>query len=218
MDPAEDQGQTWNLVSDLASRFRFAVHLSIHLPAEQVGADLKALFQRYGAPLFLKRDNGSNLVNAAVDAVLAEFGVIPLNSPRYYPRYNSAIEYGQRELKAWLVQLAAWPLSLQASVTTAQTWINVRARRCLDGRSAQDVFLQGNRVFQAEYPLERRPVVKSWIEHGTHTILNSMQKGGRRAHDAAWRQAAEMWLLERDFLEVLQPKKCYPIFDAHGLK
>lgn len=75
--PAEDQGQTWNLVSDLASRFRFAVHLSIHLPAEQVGVDLKALFQRYGAPLFLKRDNGSNLVNAAVDAVLAEFGVHP---------------------------------------------------------------------------------------------------------------------------------------------
>jgi hypothetical protein len=33
--------------------------LSVHLPAEQVAADLKALFQRYGAPLFLKRDNDS---------------------------------------------------------------------------------------------------------------------------------------------------------------
>jgi len=62
MDPAEDAGQTWNLVSDLASRFRFAVRLSVHLPAEQVAAYLKALFQRYGAPLFLKRDNGGNLV------------------------------------------------------------------------------------------------------------------------------------------------------------
>ena len=70
MDPAEYAGQTWNLVSDLASRFRFAVRLSVHLPAEQVAADLKALFLRHGAPLFLKRDNGSNLVNAAVDAVL----------------------------------------------------------------------------------------------------------------------------------------------------
>jgi transposase InsO family protein len=120
MDPAEYAGQTWNLVSDLASRFRFTVRLSVHLPAEQVAADLKALFERHGAPLFLKRDNGSNLVNAAVDAVLAEFGVIPLNSPRYYPRYNGAIENGQRELKTWLIRLEAWALPLSLAVRTAQ--------------------------------------------------------------------------------------------------
>jgi hypothetical protein len=72
------------------------------LPAEQVVSDLTVLFQRYGAPLFLKRDNGSNLVNAPVDEVLAQHGVIPLTSPPYYPRYNGAIEYAQRELKTWL--------------------------------------------------------------------------------------------------------------------
>ena len=32
----------------------------------------------------------------------AEFGIIPLNSPRYYLRNNGAIENGQRKLKAWL--------------------------------------------------------------------------------------------------------------------
>jgi hypothetical protein len=218
MDPAEYQGQTWNLVSDLASRFRFAVNLSVHLPAEQVAEDLKTLFRRYGAPLFLKRDNGSNLVNAPVDAVLAQYGVIALNSPPHYPRYNGAIEYGQRELKAWLTRLAAWPLPLQAAVMTAQTWINVRVRRCLDGASAQDVFLQGNRMFQAEYTVERRKEVKSWIEQYARTILINMRNSSRRTHDAAWRQAAELWLLEHGFLEVLQPKKCYPFFKVNGLK
>lgn len=218
MDPAEYEGQMWNLVSDLASRFRFAVHLRVHLPAEQVATDLKALFERYGAPLFLKRDNGSNLVNAPVDETLAQYGVIPLTSPPYYPRYNGAIEYAQRELKTWLAWLTTWPLTLPTAVATAQRWINVRARQCLQGASAQEVFLQGNRLFQAQYTLERRQEVKSWIEECTQTILNNMRVDSRRAHDAAWRQAAERWLLEHDFLEVLQPKKCYPILYENGLK
>ena len=216
MDPAEYAGQTWNLVSDLASRFRFAVRLSVHLPAQQVAAGLKALFQRYGAPLFLKRDNGSNLVNAAVDAVLAEFSVIPLNSPRYYPQYNGAIENGQRELKAELRRWAAWPLAW--AVRWARVRLNRRPRRCLHGHNAQDVFLQGNPVFQAEYTMARRQAIKSWIEQTTRLILTNVENGNRRAHDAAWRQAVEMWLLEHDFLEVLQRKKCYPIFDESGFK
>ena len=216
MDPAEHRGQTWNLVSDLASRFRFAVRLNLHLPAEQVAAELKALFQRHGAPLFLKRDNGSNLVNAAVDAVLAEFGVIALNSPRYYPRYNGAIERGQREFKTELDKLAAWPMAWAARWVRRR--LNRRARRCLEGQNARSVFLPGNRAFQSEYTPERRKEVKSWIENYTRTILLNVRAGSRRAHDAAWRQAVEAWLLENGFLEVLQPKKCYPIFDANGLK
>ena len=47
------------------------------------GVHLAKLFRRHGAPLFLKRDNGSPLNHAAVNAVLAEFGVIPLNSPAH---------------------------------------------------------------------------------------------------------------------------------------
>ena len=153
-----------------------------------------------------------------MDAVLAEFGVIPLNSPRYYPRYNGAIEYGQRELKAWFTKLASWRLPLQTVVTTAQTWINLRVCRCLDGNNAQEVFLQGNRVFPAEYTMERRKEIKSWIEDCTQTIVINMRDGSQHAYDAAWRQAVEVWLLEHGFLEVLQPKKCYPIFEANGLK
>jgi hypothetical protein len=208
MDPAEHRGQTWNLVSDLASRFRFAVRLHTHLPASQVAAELKALFLRYGAPLFLKRDNGSNLVSTEVNTVLEEFGVIALTSPRRYPRYNGAIENGQRELKTELKKLAGWPLLLAA--WWARLRLNTRARRCLSGCSARSVFLPGHQRFQVEYTLERRKEVKDWIQNYTKTILINMRAGSRRAHEAAWRQAVETWLLEHGFLEVLQPKNVLP--------
>lgn len=91
------------------------------------------------APLFLQRDNGINLVNTAVDVVLAEFGAIPLNSPRYYSHHNGSIENGKRELKTWLTRLEAWALPLPVAVRVAQLWINVRVRRCLAGSNAQNV-------------------------------------------------------------------------------
>jgi len=43
-----------------------------------VAGYLRALFDQHGAPLFLKRDNGSIFNHRAVDAVLAEHCVIPL--------------------------------------------------------------------------------------------------------------------------------------------
>ena len=53
-------------------------------------------------PCFLKRDNGGNLNHRAVNEVLSEFFVLPLNSPTYYAPYNGAIEESQRGLKACL--------------------------------------------------------------------------------------------------------------------
>ena len=63
------------------------------------GGPLDELFTQFGPPLVLKRDNGSNLNSAAVNAVLSRWLVIPLNSPPHYPPYNGGIERSQRELK-----------------------------------------------------------------------------------------------------------------------
>ena len=60
---------------------------------------LESLFRSQGAPLLLKRDNGSVFNHNAVNEVLARWGVIPLNSPAYYAPYNGAIEQGIKELK-----------------------------------------------------------------------------------------------------------------------
>lgn len=59
---------------------------------------LEGLFARYGAPLVMKSDNGSEF-QAEVAGCLDRHGVIPLYSPPHYPRYNGACEAGIGNLK-----------------------------------------------------------------------------------------------------------------------
>ena len=91
-------------VQDLASRYRFRPLVSDRLDGRQIAAHLESLFRQHGAPLFLKRDNGSPFNNQHVDAVMARFGVLPLNNPPHFPRYNGAQEKSIRDLKAALDQ------------------------------------------------------------------------------------------------------------------
>jgi len=125
MDPAQYRDRCWNLVSDLGSRFRFELLVASALPAERIAEHLELLFDRYGAPLVLKRDNGSNLVNGTVDRLLEEYGVIPLNSPTYYPQYNGAIEYAQHEIKLSVQDLTTAGASISSPQRSmALTWAN----------------------------------------------------------------------------------------------
>jgi hypothetical protein len=64
-------------------------------------------FERFGPPLFIKRDNAGNLNHTSVNEVLEEHMVIPINSPYYTPSYNGAIEHCQGEFKTWLHQMEA---------------------------------------------------------------------------------------------------------------
>ena len=82
MDPAEYGGILWNLVVDLASRFRFELTVALHLPAPRIVNHLQRLFDRYGPPLVLKRDNGSNLVAPVVDELLDAYGVMSDDAAR----------------------------------------------------------------------------------------------------------------------------------------
>jgi transposase InsO family protein len=92
---------TWHLrqVEDLASRYKFTPRAGEHVWGETVAVHLEQLFLRHGPPLVLKRDNGSNLNQQAVDEVLARYLVLPLNSPPHYPPCNGGIECAVRELK-----------------------------------------------------------------------------------------------------------------------
>jgi hypothetical protein len=64
-----------------------------------VARHLETLFLQHGAPLLLKRDNGSVFNQHAVNEVLASWRLIPLNRSAYYAPYNGAFEQGIRELK-----------------------------------------------------------------------------------------------------------------------
>jgi hypothetical protein len=51
-----------------------------------------------GGLLFIKRDNGSNLNSCAVNEILENWYVIPLNSPVRCPQYNGAVENAKKRL------------------------------------------------------------------------------------------------------------------------
>jgi transposase InsO family protein len=122
-------------VQDLASRYRFRPLVSDRLNGRQIAAHLESLFRQHGAPLFLKRDNGSPFNNQYVDAVMARFGVMPLNNPPHFPRYNGAEEKGIRDLKSALDQrqqtTGRKPKDFAMTVEVTAHDLNHRSRRCL---------------------------------------------------------------------------------------
>lgn len=212
MDPAQYGSIRWNLVGDLASRFRFDLMVASDLPAYRIVMQLRSLFDRYGAPIVLKRDNGSNLVHEMVDRLLDEYGVLALTSPPYYPRYNGAIEYAQREIKSTLdvLTLAGTPLS--TALVAAPVLLNTQPRACLDGHTASQTFLNTHHIIQQDFTLKRRKEEKCWIQDHARTIVGDMTKGRNRAYAAAWRQAIETWMLNKGLMKVVQPRNMSPLF------
>ncbi len=210
MDPAEYGGIVWNLVVDLASRFRFELTVALHLPAPRIADHLQRLFDRYGPPLVLKRDNGSNLVAPVVDELLDAYGVIPLTSPPYFPRYNGAVEYAQRETKTSAALLEAGGAPRDAALAVVPHLLNARPRPCLGGHTAQAVLTAALPSFHGRFTPECRKEVKHWIDNHTETILGCMKTVDKRAHDAARRQAIEAWMLDEHIIEHVQPANVLP--------
>ena len=87
------------LVRDLASHFQVGAMPQSRADDESVAAALTDLFVRHGAPLVLKSDNHGSFTGRAVRRVLEKWGVLPLVSPPYLPRYNGAVEAGAGQFK-----------------------------------------------------------------------------------------------------------------------
>jgi hypothetical protein len=198
-----------NQMQDLASRYKF-IPMTGDVPCgEEISGYLAATFDRFGAPLFLKRDNGSNLNHAAVNNVLADYFVVPVNSPVHYPPYNGAIEEAQTELKNGLAaKLAYRPCCpsehLEAYASTVEHDLNHRPRPCLNGNNACQVYFTGKRTFTK---WERRDAYV-WITNLQNDILSS--EGVQP--QAAWRIAVEAWLRMKGFITVSINGKVLPNF------
>ena len=190
-------------VQDLASRYRFAPLVLDHLDGAQIAAHLERLFRQQGAPLFLKRDNGSPFNHHLVDEVLARFGVLPLNNPPHFPRYNGAMEKGIRDFKAALAQRPSAPLALAAELTAHE--LNHRPRRCLRDRTACAVFHD---------PTQRRRWSRRQRQHIFRLLfqqfgrtIGSMAKGNHHSPATAWRVTVEAWLRCQGLISIRQNQK-----------
>ena len=198
-------------VQDLASRYKFEPFLTVSLSGEQIAEHLERIIELYGPPLLLKRDRGSNQQDDAVNAVLSKHLIIPLDSPRRYPQYNGAMEYGQRELKGILELRDSLADQALANYTASAHDLNHRRRPCLDGRTSCAVFGEGREAMKA-YTRPKRKEVIDWIRNEALDIIQRDGLAGADARDAAWRRAVESWLHRNGVITVSVDGKVLPYF------
>jgi len=194
-------------VLDLASRYKLPPLIGERLSGEVVAARLDELFRKYGPPLVLKRDNGSNLNSEAVEEVLSRWLVVPLNSPPHYPPYNGGMERAQRDLKSALrpLLLAKGTSALPELVAITIHELNHRPRRCLRRQTACEKFA-GAKQNLGGYTRRRR---KEMFEQIVELAMNIMVEQPVRSQghvDVAWRLAVETWLLQNEIIAISEPK------------
>ena len=203
-------------VQDLASRYKFTPWVGKRVLGETVAVHLEQLFLRHGPPLVLKRDNGSNLNQQAVDEVLTRYLVIPLNSPPYYPPYNGGMECAVRELKTRLVEriLAGGPTTepqVQAWAEVLAHELNHCSRGCLGGHVACRIFQDAKPALKA-YTLRKRREIFDCINELTRTFIEVLAVHTQRQVETARRLAVETWLQRNGLITVSQNHKVLPLF------
>jgi transposase InsO family protein len=203
-------------VQDLASRYKFTPLIGEHVLGKTVALHLEQLFEQYGPPLVLKRDNGSNLNHHAVDEVLARYLVIPLNSPPHYPPYNGGMECAVRELKTPLVEkildhdsMPEFQVQLWAEVLAHD--LNHRSRPCLEGKVACQVFHQA-KLAPKVYTLRKRKETLDWINELTRMLIRAWEVRTPRQAETARRLAVETWLQSNGVITITQNRKVLPVF------
>jgi hypothetical protein len=188
-------------VADLASGYKFAPLVTTTEPCgPEVRLHLEKLFEQFGCPLFVKRDNGANLNHGAIADLLSHNHILPLNSPCYYAPYNGAIERGQGEIK-WKLRREYGDVATSGEFARSTGIIvhdlNHLPRRKLDECTSCIRFFNGPRV---NYSKRKRKEVMLWISERAFDIVE--KAGGDITPDAAYRIACQIWLVKNDLLSI----------------
>ena len=201
-----DDGSLIIPVQDLASRYRFRPLVTDRQEGRQIAIHLESLFRQHGAPLLLKRDNGGPFNHHAVDEVLARFGVLPLNNPPYYPRYNGGEEKGIRDLKEALDRrlkiIAPIPRDFALAVEVTVHELNHKSRRCLDGRTACAVFYDDAKRLRWTKP-QRKEIFRLLLQR-FGAMLENTANGYHPSPATLWRVTVESWLRCQGLIRVRQ--------------
>jgi hypothetical protein len=191
-------------LQDLCSRYKFAPMTCEYMPCgEQVAGHLARHLTRFGPPLFIKRDNGGNLNHRAVNAILEDLMIIPINSPCYTASYNGAIEHSQGELKTWIGKwktAAKTKRELALLVENAAHALNHHPRRSLSGKNACRTYFKGDRL---RFSKRKRKQAWDWIRDMAAKISISCKKS--HIDPAAWRIAARKWMEQHRLIIIDKP-------------
>jgi hypothetical protein len=201
-------------MQDLGSRYKFLPLAGEYPVGEEIAGYLSEAFDRYGAPLVLKRDNEGNMNHSAVNDVLEEFFVLPLNSPEYYAPYNGAIEESQREVKSCLREKVGLSIvecqdHIGAYAEAVVHDLNHRIRPCLDGKTSCQMFFVP--TDKPAFTKRERREIYDIIMDKVERILLTMKQSRQDVREAAWRIALESWLRSKGYIKVYINQKCHPI-------
>ena len=204
-----------NRMQDLASRYKFSPMAGDYPCGTEVAGYLEAHFRRFGAPLFLKRDNRGNLNHTEVDEILEKYSVIPLNSPSYYAPYNGGIEKSQREfqesLREKLFPRESCPRdNVQAYAEAVEHDLNHRPRPSLKGKNSCQAYFGGRN--QLKFNKKQRRDIYDWTKGLASDIIAITGDNRDRAVEAAWRIAVETWLRQKKLITVTRGGKVLPHF------
>ena len=190
-------------VRDLASRFTFAPLAGKLANGEQVAAHLDCLLRRHGRPLLLKRDNGSNLNDAAVNEVLRKWHILPLNSPVRSPQYNGAIENAQKDWDRLLDPEDPEICNhLQLHGILAAHTLNHLPRQVLKGQVPCAIF-HGPARFHFNNQ-QRLKALDSITDYALEIVASTGHPPAR-----AWRTAVLIWLQMNNLINI-HPTKVSP--------
>jgi hypothetical protein len=202
---------------DLGSRYKFLPMAGGYPVGEEVAGYLSEKIDRYGPPLVLKRDNEGNMNHTAINDVLTEFFVLPLNNPDYYAPYNGAIEESQREVKSCLQKKLMQGLldpgdHIGAYAEAAVNELNHRIRPCLNGKTSCQVFFESGK--RPVITKRERRGIYDWVMERVERILSTMNQSGQAVRESAWRIAVESWLRSKGYIKVHINQKCHPILPS----
>jgi hypothetical protein len=193
---------------DLASKYQMPTPLVE--PTEdgaKIATYLDLMFRKHGAPMFLKRDLGSPLNCLAVDEVLERHGVLPLNSPPGYPRYNGSMERNMRDLQAALDQrhldALKLPMSVDLELVTHQ--LNHRRLRSLGSKTPCQVYHDPARRLRL-HGASRQRIFREVLEQFWQ-YAQCMPNRNPYTLRAAWRLVVETWLRRQGWITVKDKKQ-----------
>ena len=194
-----------NRMQDMCSKYKFNPLAGEFPCGEEVAGYLKAAFDKFEPPLFLKRDNRGNLNHPSVNEVLSDYFVIPLNSPTYYAPYNGSIEESQGEflkrLKEKLSADTACPREhIQAYADAVENDLNHNPRPCLKGKNSCQVYFEGRGKLM--FSIRERREIYDWTLSLAGDILADMGGNDKPTFESTWRIAVETWLRQNGYITV----------------
>ena len=201
---------------ELASNYRFPTICGAYQAVgEEIGGHLESLVSHYGTPLFLKRDNGGNQNHAAVNDVMENHLILPLNSPVYYAPYNGAVEKAQNELKKVirkkLMYFEEYPEHhFEVYADMAANELNHQKKRLLAGKNSCQIFFDSNN--RMTFTKNERRDIYEWILERSAIILDSMDNVNHNNVASTWRIACIMWLQKQNLITISKNQKVLPYF------